>query len=151
MKISTKGRYGLEALMILCLESSQGHVSLKRIAECSNISEAYILQIFLVLRRAGIVDSIRGAQGGYSLSRDPSKISVGEILNILEGPLSPVTCIVQGGKSPCSRSEGCATRLLWIKLTESLNTLTNSITLADLLEHYITMNTYKESKEDYCI
>lgn len=150
MKISTKGRYGLEALMVMCLETGQNHVSLKKIAETLNISEPYILQIFLVLRRSGIVDSVRGAQGGYVLSRDPGQITVGEVLNALEGPLSPVSCVVEGCRESCSRMEGCATRLLWERVKNSLNVLTNSMTLHDLVNHYLSMNPQKV-QEDYCI
>lgn len=151
MKISTKGRYGLEALMMICLESGQTHISLKKIAESCNISEAYILQIFLVLRRAGIVDSIRGAQGGYTLSKAPDQIKVAEVLNALEGPLSPVACILDDIKNPCNRSERCATRLLWAKVADSLNEIAASITLADLVRQYLAMNSYNVETEDYCI
>ncbi len=137
--------------MILCLDSDQSHVSLKTISQSCNLSEAYILQIFLVLRRVGIVDSIRGAQGGYSLSRKPSKITVGEVLRALEGPLSPVSCIVKGCKSPCARAEGCATRLLWERVMETINKTADSITLEDLVGEYLAMNHNPSDQEDYCI
>jgi Rrf2 family cysteine metabolism transcriptional repressor len=99
MKISTKGRYGLEALVALALHQGEGPVSLKSISERCGLSEAYILQIFLVLRRAGIVTSTRGAQGGYMLSREPLQITAGEVLVALEGPLSPVSCKI--GRASC--------------------------------------------------
>ncbi len=140
MKISTKGRYGLEALVFMCLETGQNHVSLKKIGETLDISEAYILQIFLVLRRTGIVESVRGAQGGYRLSRSPEEVTVGEVLNALEGPLSPVACVVDGCHQKCDRMEGCATRLLWERVSVQLNNLTGSMTLSDLIEHYRTLN-----------
>ena len=120
MKISTRGQYGLEALIYLALNSSVEPVSIKNIAQYCGMSEAYILQIFLVLRRAGIVSSIRGAQGGYMLSREPSEISVKEILEILEGPLALVECIVEECEEPCIRYEMCSTRFLWEKIRERL-------------------------------
>lgn len=150
MKISTKGRYGLEALMVMCLETDQNHVSLKKIAETLDISEAYILQIFLVLRRAGIVESVRGAQGGYRLSGDPAEISVGQVLNALEGPISPVACVSDGSRETCDRMEGCATRLLWERVRAELNSLTGSITLADLIQYYKS-RAPQWVMEDYCI
>lgn len=150
MRISTKGRYGLEALVMLCLESEQEPVSLKKIAEGCNISEAYILQIFLVLRRAGIVESIRGAQGGYILHKKASEITAGEVIQILEGPMSPVSCIVENCMSPCSRFKACATRLLWEKIMNELETVSRSITLSELADCYREMNNQKYM-EDYCI
>lgn len=145
MKISTKGRYGLEAIVDLAIHSSQGHVSLKSIAERCGISEAYILQIFLILRRAGIVDSIRGAQGGYVLARASSEITAGDVLTVLEGPLAPVDCILKDTKRPCNRFETCATRDLWESIMISLNDVVNSITIEDLAMCY--QNSGLQSKE----
>jgi Rrf2 family protein len=150
MKISTKGRYGLEALMVMCLDDEQGHVSLKKIAETLNISEAYIMQIFLVLRRAGIVESVRGAQGGYRLAKEQKEVTVGEVLHVLEGPLSPVACVTDGRGSKCDRMEVCPTRLLWQRVGGELNQLTRSITLAHLIDHYRSLNP-RPIVEDYCI
>lgn len=149
MKISTKGRYGLEALLDLAINSSQGHVSLRSIAERCGMSEAYILQIFLTLRRAGIVNSIRGAQGGYVLTKNPIEITVGEILIALEGPLAPVACIVEGAEPICDRCESCATRGLWENIMYSLTDLANSITLADLVTCYNKSSFQKRDLEYY--
>ena len=134
MKISTKGRYGLEAIVDLTIHSSGGHVNLKSISERCGISEAYILQIFLILRRAGIVESIRGAQGGYVLARNPSAVTVADVLTALEGPLAPVACIVEGTKTPCDRYENCSTRGLWESIMNTLTDVTNSITIEDLVK-----------------
>ncbi len=136
MKISTKGKYGLEALLDLAIHSFGGHVSLKSISERCGISEAYILQIFLILRRAEIVKSIRGAQGGYFLAKELSKITVGDILNALEGPLAPVECVIEGTKNPCNRYENCITRELWENIMHSLNDFVNSVTIENLIENY---------------
>jgi Rrf2 family protein len=145
LKISTKGRYGLEAIVDLAVHSTQGHVNLKSISERCGISEAYILQIFLVLRRAGIVDSIRGAQGGYVLSRAPSEITVADVLIALEGPLAPVDCIVEGTKHPCDHYENCVTRELWESIMTTLTDVANSITIEDLVRCY--KNCAFQSKE----
>jgi len=149
MKISTKGRYGLEALLDLAIHSSEGHASIKSIAERCGKSEAYILQIFLVLRRAGIVESIRGAQGGYMLAKDPGDITVGAILNALEGPLAPVACIIENTKQTCDNYEKCSTRSLWEKVMGCLNDIANSITIADLMKEYQNLNSYRFEPEYY--
>ncbi len=149
MKISTKGRYGLEAIVDLAIHSSQGHVNLKSISERCGISEAYILQIFLVLRRAGIVDSIRGAQGGYVLSRNASEITVADVLIALEGPLAPVSCIVEGAKYPCDRYENCTTRGVWESIMITLTDVATSITIQDLVDCYNRSTSQNKELEYY--
>ncbi|HHY64233.1 MAG TPA: Rrf2 family transcriptional regulator, partial [Clostridiaceae bacterium] len=89
MQISTKGRYGLHALVDLALHGSGQPETIKNIAERCRLPEEYILQIFVVLRRAGIVKSVRGSRGGYILAKAPSEITVGDVLTSLEGPLAP--------------------------------------------------------------
>lgn len=149
MKISTKGQYGLEALVDLALHVSEGPVSLKKIAERCGLSEAYILQIFLVLRRAGVVSSVRGVQGGYVLAKSPSDISVKEVLEALEGPLVPVSCIIKDCKNPCSRFEMCVTRTLWEKIAARVSELSVSITIMDLMKSYYEIN--MKPNTDYSI
>ena len=136
MKISTKGRYGLEAVLDLAIHSSEGHINLRSISERCGLSDAYILQLFLVLRRVGIVDSVRGAQGGYILARPPKDITVGEVLTILEGPLSPVDCIINPDNADCEMMETCSTKWVWKKMTNEISGLVNSITLEDLMKSY---------------
>jgi len=136
LKISTKGRYGLEALVDLAIHSSEGHVNLKSISERCGMSEAYILQIFLILRRSGIVESIRGAQGGYILAKDPSEITVGDVLTALEGPLAPVACVAEKSEHTCDRYGNCETRGFWESVMNTMNDVANSITLDDLVECY---------------
>lgn len=136
MKISTKGRYGLEAILDLAIHSSEGVVSINSISERLGVSEAYILQIFLTLRRAGIIDSARGAQGGYALARDPSDITAGDVLITLEGPLAPVPCIVESAAFSCDRFETCTTKSLWEDVMNTLTSVAHSITIADLVTCY---------------
>ncbi len=151
MKISTRGRYGLGALLDLAVHSSEGHASLKSISERCAISEAYILQIFIILRKADIVKSIRGAQGGYVLARDPSDISVGDVLRPLEGSFAPVDCIAEGAGKPCGRFACCATRVLWEKITTALDCIADSITIADLVESYNNSFSKKAPNAEYII
>lgn len=148
MKISTKGRYGLEALLDLAIHSTDGHVNIRSIAERCGKSEAYIMQIFILLRKAGIVESIRGAQGGYRLAKEPANITVGDVLNVLEGPLAPVACIIPDTKQPCDRYDNCATRAVWEKIMDSLNNLVTAITIADLLKSYSEAN-YRQADLEY--
>lgn len=145
LKITTKGRYGLEALVDLAIHSSEGHVSIKSISERCGMSEAYILQIFLVLRRAGIVESIRGAQGGYFLAKSPSEITVREVLTTLEGPLAPVACVTDTAAHACEMYNNCVTRGFWEIVMNTLNEVTNSITIEDLVKCY--KSTAKKTSE----
>lgn len=132
MKISTKGRYGLEAIVDLALHSDQGCISIKSISSRCGISEAYILQIFMELRRAGIIDSVRGPQGGYILAMDPERITVGMVLTALEGPLVPVACLAEQKKDHCERAEACVTRIFWENIMHIVNDTANAITIGDL-------------------
>lgn len=136
MKISTKGRYGLEALVDLAIYGKQDYINLKSISERQGISVKYLEQLFTPLKRDGIVESIRGAQGGYRLVRNATDISVKQVLNTLEGPLALVDCIVESEDLRCDQFECCVTRILWQKIMEDMNTLTDSISLADIARLY---------------
>jgi len=134
MKISTKGRYGVAALYELALHYGEGPISLKSIAQRQDISEHYLEQLMATLRKAGLVKSIRGSQGGYSLTKEPSRITVGDIVKIMEGPISLVDCLLPDteGNEYCSRTGICVTRGVWAKVRDSINLVLDSITLADL-------------------
>lgn len=151
MKISTKGRYGLEALVDLAIHSSEGCVNLKSIAERCGRSEAYILQIFLILRRSGFVESVRGAQGGYVLARNSSQIAVGDVLTALEGPLAPVACIMDKKEPICERYARCETLGFWESVMNTLNNVVNSITIEDLVQCYQNNKAIEENKIEYYI
>lgn len=140
MKISTRGRYALEAVLDMALHESDGHESLKNISDRTGISENYLEQIFAVLRRKGIVESVRGAQGGYKLTRPAEKITAGDVIRALEGPLAPVSCLV-GGDAECGMvSSNCVTKILWGRMMEELNVTADSCTINDLVKSYICMN-----------
>ena len=133
MKISTKGRYALRLMIDLAMNSVGEPVSLKDVAKRQGISEKYLEQIISVLNRAGYVQSIRGAQGGYLLRRAPEEYTVGMILRLTEGSLAPVTC-VEDGDFPCERQENCVTVILWKKINVAINSVVDSITLQDLVD-----------------
>ncbi|MBK5246912.1 MAG: Rrf2 family transcriptional regulator [Peptostreptococcaceae bacterium] len=132
MKISTKGRYGLEALADMAIYGERDYINLKSISERQGISDKYLEQLFIHLKRSGLIDSLRGAQGGYRLSRDADKISVKDVLNSLEGPLALVDCIVETKEECCNQFDCCVTRVLWQKIMEELNFVTKAISLADI-------------------
>lgn len=133
MKFSTKGRYGLRAMLEMAVNRGQGPVALHAIARNQGISERYLEQLFIPLKRAGLVKSIRGSQGGYVLKRDPKDITVGDIIRILEGPISPVECVNEEDPEKCSREARCVTRKIWTEVRESINGILDSYTLADLV------------------
>jgi Rrf2 family protein len=136
MKLSTKGRYGLKAMLDLAVHNSEGQVVLKSIAERQGISENYLEQLFASLKKAKLVKSIRGSKGGYTLGEAPDKIMVGDILRALEGSLAPVECVAEDKPACCSRQEYCVTRSVWEKIRDSINTVIDSTTLESLVEDY---------------
>lgn len=133
MKLSTKGRYGLRAMVDLAQHYEQGVTPLNEIAERQDISGAYLEQLMSSLRKSGLVHSIRGAQGGYRLTRSPEEITVGEILRSLEGPLVPVECVDQNGAG-CSRMDDCYTVIVWEKLRDAIDSVLDALSLGDLLQ-----------------
>ena len=137
--LSTKGRYGLKMMLELALKYGEGTMSLKDIAKKQELSETYLEQLIAHLRKASLVVSVRGAQGGYELSREPAKITVGEIIRTLEGPLAPSECIIEG-EPECSRAEYCATRTIWERISKVINDEIDSITLQDMVNDYYNKN-----------
>ena len=133
MKISTKGRYGLRALVELGRNKGAGAIPLRKIAEKQDISEQYLEQLFSNLRKANLVESVRGAKGGYLLSDDPANINVREIIVALEGPIAPVHCVIEDSEE-CGYVEDCVTKVLWEKLKNCIDDMLKSITLQDLLD-----------------
>lgn len=133
MKLSTKGRYGVTAMYDLALHYGDGPISLKSVAQRQGISEHYLEQLMGVLRKTGYVASVRGAQGGYVLAKDPAVITVGDIIRALEGPIAPVDCVATDEAARyCERSQQCVTRGIWAKIRDSINEVIDAITLADL-------------------
>ena len=135
MKLSTKGRYGLRAVLDLAMHSSNDDtVALSAIAERQKISISYLEQLIAKLKKAGIVNSIRGAQGGYVLAKAPEEISVGEVLRALEGNLNPVDCSELEGNNQCSGSDLCVTKYVWKRISDSINSAVDELMLSELVE-----------------
>jgi Rrf2 family protein len=139
MQISTRGRYGLRAMVDLALYSVDEYVALNNIAERQKISESYLEQLFSALRKAGLVKSIKGSQGGYALADDPAKITVGAVLRVLEGKLFVVDENSEA-KIANSSIEYCLSVNVWEKINVSICSIVDSITLDDLVDRYKTMN-----------
>ena len=133
MKISTKGRYALRMLIDLAENQNDGYIALKDIAKRQSISKKYLEQIVPVLNSADILRANRGFQGGYRLSRNPEQYTVGEILRLTEGSLSPVSCL-DHDPIECERCGECATLPVWQGLYRVINEYLDGITLQDILD-----------------
>lgn len=131
MKLSTKGKYSLYAMHYLAEHVADGPQPLKAIAAIG-VPEDYLEQLLGTLRKAGLVTTARGAQGGYSLAEAPENITVGDILMATEGPLNISDCLQDEHR--CDRSNGCKARRVWDYLSRSINGLLDSITLRDMLD-----------------
>lgn len=136
MKLSTKGRYGLKAMFQLALYYGEGPISLKNVANEQGISENYLEQIVAQLRKSGLLESVRGAQGGYMLAKAPNEITVGNVLRVLEGDMAPADCILDDELYKCNREEECVTKLVWLKIRDSINEVIDTITLKDMVEEH---------------
>ncbi len=134
MKLSTKGRYGLRAMIDLADYSEEVPQSIANIAMRQSISDSYLEQLMAKLKKAGLIKSIRGAQGGYVLAKDSCDISVGDILRALEGDLTPVKCSELDGNSGCSGSDVCVTKNVWRRINDSIQNAVDSIPLSELVE-----------------
>jgi len=132
MKLSTKGRYGTRALLDLALRHGEGPILLKDIAQRQQISLRYLQHLLTPLVAGGIVRSTRGAKGGVLLSKSPAEIKLSEVIQLLEGPIAPVECVIN--PMVCSRSKLCVARDIWGELKESMKRVLESITLQDLVE-----------------
>ncbi len=133
MKLSTKGRYGLKAMYDLAVyEDLHEPISLKAIASNNNLSEQYLEQIFSKLKKSGLVNSVRGAQGGYVLSRSSKEITVGDIIRVLDGPIAPSMCLLEE-VGPCISGKDCPTRAVWKKIKDCVDDVIDNITLYDMV------------------
>ena len=133
MKVSTRGRYGLRAMVELAKHKGEGAIPLRKIANKQDISEQYLEQLFSNLRKAGLIESVRGAKGGYLLKNSAENISVKEIITALEGPIAPVDCVLDS-KDRCEYKDDCVTKILWEKLKSCIDDMLESITLKDLMD-----------------
>jgi Rrf2 family cysteine metabolism transcriptional repressor len=130
MKLSTRARYGLRAMLELARIYGNGPLPVGAIAGNQNISQKYLYALLTTLRSAGLVRSVRGAEGGYALTRPPAQIKLSEIVQVLEGSLSLVDCVED--KDLCTRAEQCVMRKVWLKLSKTIEGELEHITLGDL-------------------
>lgn len=134
MKISTKGRYALRLMLDLVLEGGGGPVVLRDVARRQDISEKYLEQLVAPLTRSGLLKSVRGAAGGYLLTREPQAYTVGEILRTQEGSLAVVDCVREG--QSCEREDRCPTVGLWRRLSQAVDDVVDHTTLQDLADEW---------------
>ena len=132
MKLSTKGRYGVRALLDLAAHQGEGLILLKDIARRQEVSLPYLEHLITPLIAAGLVMSTRGARGGVSLLKPPSEIKLGEVVQLLEGSIAPTDCV--NNPDTCHRSGFCATRDIWIDMKKAMIQVLDSTTLQDLAD-----------------
>lgn len=140
MKLSTKGRYGLRAMVDLASYSENEPVSITSISDRQGISERYLEQLMAMLKKGSLVKSIRGAGGGYVLAKPAGEISVGDILRTLEGSLEPVECSAFQSEEGCKSADSCVTKYVWKRISESINRTVDEIKLEQLVEESKKLN-----------
>lgn len=133
MIISTKGRYALRVMLDLAQHPEDGYISLKTISARQDISMKYLESIVALLNKAGLLDSMRGKDGGYKLNRPLNAYNLAEIIKLTEGSLAPVSCL-DGSENTCKRSGDCLTLPVWIHLAQLIDEYLSSVTLEDLLK-----------------
>lgn len=133
MKISTKGRYAVRVMLDLAVNNTGESIKVKDISARQGISEKYLEQIIATLLKAGYVSSVRGARGGYRLTKDPKEYTVGMIVRLTEGSIAPVACLEEGTEK-CERCEGCETVKVWQDVYDAVNSVVDNVTIADLVE-----------------
>jgi len=136
LKLSTKGRYGLRAFIDLAVCGESQPVSLTSIAERQEISVSYLEQLMAKLKKAGLVKSVRGVNGGYSVAKPVDEISVGDVLRALEGELIPVECagIDSNKTTRCNGSSQCVSKIVWKRINDSINDTVDSINIGELVK-----------------
>lgn len=139
MKISTRGDYGVRALIELSHHFGEGPIQSGEIAARQGIPESYLEQLLIVLRKAGMIRSVRGPQGGHALVREPNEIKLSEAILALEGDLSPIDCLEE--TSSCTKSGGCAQRPIWEAVKKAVTDVLNGVTIGELAERERSVNT----------
>jgi Rrf2 family protein len=134
VSFSTKGEYGVRLMAQLAASFGRGPLSLGEIADQEDLPRAYLEQLVMGLRDAGLVRSTRGAHGGYELTRPPEQILMGEVLRALEGPIQPMICVTDDpGHAVCGRTGYCTVNFMWIRVRDAISGALDSMTLADLV------------------
>ncbi len=147
MRLSTRGRYAVRALLDLTLHMEQGYVSLQAISQREDISLHYLEQIFHKLKKQNIVKSKKGLGGGYLLAEDAKEISIGDVIRAVEGPIAPVYCLDEKcAKGKCPREKNCVTHQLWKRLEERMEGFLDSVSLDQLKEEANTIKSLQDIK-----
>jgi len=132
LKLSTRGKYGFRAILELAIHYGRGPIPLKNVSERLDISQKYLERLVTSLKSAGLVQSFRGAHGGYTLARHPSEIKLSEVIQTLEGSIALSECV--NNSAVCLRSKSCVVRGIWVEMKEAMNGVLKSTTLQDLVE-----------------
>mgnify|MGYP001065128817 FL=1 len=141
MLLSSRGEYGVRCMLDLAIHYGQGPISIRDISKREGISKNYIEQLFVRLRHAKLVKSVRGPKGGYLLTSPPGSIKVGDIVRVLEGPIAAVYCVQpEKSKDLCKRISTCVPYILWKKLTKKINEVLDSTTLEDLCREGVKLS-----------
>lgn len=135
MWISTKGDYATRALQELALRYNQGPIQIEEIAQAQALPVRYLEQILLALKKAGYLESKRGAGGGYSLAKHPREITIGEIVRLMDGPIAPIFCVSEWERREfCSQEPHCSLRDIWFEVREAISKIVDNLTFEDLCE-----------------
>lgn len=134
MKLSSRGHYGLQAMVYLAKSGLNKPIPLKQIAADEYIPEQFLEQILSDLRKAGLINSVRGAKGGYLLADSPENIVVGDIIRVLEGSMNIVNCLEKNDVNCCIKTNDCSTKIVWEKLKESMVAVLDKYSLADIIK-----------------
>ncbi len=135
MKMSTKGQYSLRAMVVLARQQrsqADDFLSITMMAEQTGVTERYLEKLLRQLKADGLIETARGAAGGFKLTRSPEEITVGEVLRAGEGELTTVSCVTDTG-NPCARQDGCVVQYVWKRINDSINDAVDSMTLAELI------------------
>ncbi len=145
MRLSTKSRYGTRAMLDIAINYEKGPVSVKSLAHRQGISVKYMEQLIPLLKMAGLIRSVRGAGGGYTLSKDVHQIKLRDIIDALEGSMFPVDCV--DNPETCNRAKKCVTYNIWKDIQNTINNMLDSLTLADMVERQLKINSTKPLSE----
>ncbi len=144
MKLSTRTRYGLRAVLEVAISSDKGPIQTKIVSQRQQISIKYLEQLMAILKSGGLIRGIRGSKGGYVLAKAPSQIKLSDIFNVLEGPVKTVECVEN--ENYCAKTSECVARQVWAEVEDAINGVLQSISLQDLVDR-----TKKERNLDYQI
>jgi Rrf2 family protein len=135
VKLSARGHYGLIAMAYLAQRENDGPIPIKTIATAEQIPDQFLEQILFSMRKAGLVNAVRGPRGGFQLSRPSDQITAGEVIKALEGPIAPVDCLhTTEDQSCCSKTDSCTTKFVWEKLRDTMVSVLENITLREIVE-----------------